>query len=514
MMTIKKILCTFLLIAFALNPIFAKPADIQAARTFLKPFQTFGNTSRPTRAEEYLSPGGHFLIHYDNSGYKAVPQDYTFIDTIPDFVIKAAEYLDESYSTLYDTLGFNIPPIDNIESPELDVYFYINSGNSNYYGVTQPENEVEPGSNVWTSYLSLSTRLNDSTIFYTYGLEGLSVTCAHELFHMFQLGYKYRMQDIFYFEMSSVWFEEHMYPEVNDYHSYFNSYASDWNYAINNGRLDYDNVGFNLYLDKRFSTSGDNIIHSIWDRIVNTSAIQSIRDELEDQESTFEEALKDWGSAQILCGPNSADNFLYPFDDAIDMETISFDNNTSNIITSLGEDISLPADPMVSYFKVIGLPDQILLFEAIFDDGTDANLICLDGYQSEVRHIGTTPLVVDGGQFNDCIIAIGSDADNVTGSFSFTALSADQFASLYPNPLTTKQTFNLSYVLLENNLQGQLAIYDLLGRKVYSQLLDETLLIGGLHEIRFIPGELSSGIYIVALHFDETIIAEKFTFLK
>ena len=84
MMTIRKILYSFLLIAFAINPIFAKPADIQAARTFLKPFQTFGNTSRPIRAEEYLSPSGHFLIHYDNSGYNEVPQDFTYNDSIPD----------------------------------------------------------------------------------------------------------------------------------------------------------------------------------------------------------------------------------------------------------------------------------------------------------------------------------------------------------------------------------------------------------------------------------------------
>jgi hypothetical protein len=511
MMMIRKILYSFLLIAFAINPIFAKPADIQATRTFLKPFQTFGNTSRPTRAEEYLSPSGHFIIHYDNSGYNEVPQDFTYNDSIPDFVIKAAEYLDGSFSELHDSLGYNIPPTDNIESPEIDVYF---RSDYMYYGVTQPENEVEPGSNVWTSYLSLSTRLNDSTTFYTYGLEGLSVTCAHELFHVFQLGYKFRNGDIFYFEMSSVWFEEHMFPKVNDYHSYFNEYAVDWNYAINNGRLDYDNVGFNLYLDKRFSSTSANIIHNIWNRIVDTSALQSIRDELEDQGSTFEEALKDWGSAQVLCGPYSANNFLYPFDDAIDMETISFDNNISNIITSLGENISLPADPMVSYFKISGLPDQILLFETLFPAGTDANLICLDGHQSEVRHIGTTPLVVDGGQFNDCIIAIGSDADNVTGSFSFTALSTDQLASLYPNPLTSIQALNLSYVLLEDNLQGQLAIYDLLGKKVYSRSLAENYLSSGLHDLQFIPNDLSSGVYIVALHFDDSIIAEKFTFLK
>lgn len=511
MNTIRKILSCFFLIALALNPIFAKPANNQAARTFLKPYQTFGNTSRPTRVEEYLSPGGHFLIHYDNSGYNEVPQDFNYNDSIPDFVIKAAEYLDASFSELHDSLGFQIPPIDNVESPEIDVYFrsdYL------YYGVTQPENEVILGSNVWTSYLTLSTKLNDSSVFYTYGLEGLSVTCAHELFHIFQLGYKFRNADIFYFEMSSVWFEEHMYPDVNDYHSYFNNYASDWNYAINNSQLDYDNVGFNLYLDKRFSLPGENIIHNIWDRIIDTPALQSIRDELSDNEITFEEALRDWGSAQVLCGPYSANNFLYPFNDAADLETISFDNYSSNIITAQSANITLPTDPMVSYYKISELPDQILLFEAALPAGTDANLVCLNGQESEVRQIGPSPLIVDGRQFNDCIMAIGSDTEDVAVSFSFTPVSSDQISALYPNPLHASEIFHLSYLLLEDNFYGQLAIYDLLGRKVYSQTLAENLLIAGIHNIEFVPGDLSSGVYIVALHTDNSVIAGKFTFIK
>ena len=507
-MTIKKILYAFLLIAFAINPMFAKPADNHFATSDLKKaIKAFTTNPRPSRYNHYLTPRGHFIIHYDNSGYFAVPQDYTLNDSIPDFVIKAAEYLDESFTTLHDSLGFDAPPIDNIESPEIDVFF----SNISDYGLTNLETQIEPG--VYKSYFELSTNLNNTT-YYTYGLEGLKVTCAHELFHVFQLGYKYRDGERFYLEMSSVWFEEYMYPNVNDYHQYINDYTRNWNYAINHNNLWYHNAGFNLYLDKRFSSTGDNIIHSIWDRIVNTTALQSIRAELIDQGATFEEALKDWGSAQILCGPYSADNFLYPFHDAVDMETISFDNNISNIITDLTSDISLPADPMVSYFKISGLPDQILLFETSLPSGTDANLICLNGHQSEVRHIGSIPFIVDGGQFNDCIIAIGSDADDVTGSFSFTALSADQLASLYPNPLHPSQVLHLSYVLLEDNLQGQLAIYDLLGRKVYSQSLAEYLLNSGLHNIDFIPNDLSSGVYIVALHFDDTIIAEKFTYLK
>jgi len=505
---VRKTFILLFLTAIAFSQVFVKPADIHESNAFHKPFETLIKTSRPSRTNQYLTPGGHFIIHYDNSGFNEVPQDYTYNDSIPDFVYKAAEYLDASYDTLR-ALGFDAPPIDNIESPEIDIYFRYDRS---YYGVTYPENNQSDGS--WTSYLTLSTQLEDSTVFYTYGLEGLRVTCAHELFHIFQLGYKYRSQDIFYFEMSSVWFEEYMYPEVNDYHAYVNEYAQDWNYAINHSALDYDNAGFNLYINKRFSRPGNNIIHSIWDRILFTDALSSIRNELEYRGIAFENALRDWGTAQVLCDIYSADNFQYPFNDAEELNTISFQNNTSNILTTLSADFTAAHDPMTTYFKITGTPGQIMLFETMLDEGTSANLICLSNSESEVRRIGNDPMIIDGRNFSEYILVLGSDAVNAGGSYAFTAIEADEMASVYPNPLPPGQALNISYVLLENNQEGIISIYDLKGRKVFSRNLGASLLTAGLHEISFIPTELTSGIYIAALHLDGSIVADKFTFIK
>ena len=505
---VRKSLILLFLTATAFSQVFVKPADIHESKAFHKPFETLVKTSRPSRENQYLSPGGHFIIHYDNSGFNQVPQDYTYNDSIPDFILKAAEYLDASYDTLR-ALGFDVPPTDNIESPEIDIYFRYDRS---YYGVTYPEDNQSDGS--WTSYLTLSTQLEDSTVFYTYGLEGLRVTCAHELFHIFQLGYKYRSQDIFYFEMSSVWFEEYMYPEVNDYHAYVNEYARDWNYAINHSALDYDNAGFHLYINKRFSQPGNNIIHSIWDRILLTDALSSIRDELDHRGMEFEDALRDWGTAQVLCDLYSADNFQYSFNDAAELHAISFENNTSNILTALSADFTAAHDPMTTYFKITGTPGQIMLFDAMLDEGASANLICLNNNESVVRRIGNDPMIVDGRDFSEYILVLGTDAENAGGSYAFTAIEADQIASVYPNPLPPGQALNISYVLLENNQQAAIAIYNLNGRKIMTHNLSANLLTAGLHEISLTPSELSSGIYIVALRLDNTIIAEKFTYLK
>lgn len=501
------------------HPILGKAADNKLKQTepiysikeqmLMKPYQFMAPLSRPVRDFHYTTPTGYFIIHYDNTGYNAVPQDYNYNDSIPDFVFKAAEYLDESYLALRDTLHFNAPPIDDPDSPEIDIYFRYDKS---YYGVTQPEQN--DGNGAYTSYLSLSTQLEDSTVFYTYGLEGLRVTCAHELFHIFQLGYIFRNQDIFYFEMSSVWFEEYMYPEVNDYHSYFNEYAENWKYNINSSALDYNNVGFNLYIDKRFSQPGQNILKSIWDRILDDNALNSIRNELEYRGITFEEALRDWGTAQVLCGPYAADNFAYPFNDAKDMHTISFDNYASNITTDLEMSISITANPSVSYYKISELPDEILLFEMLLSEGTETQLICLDGENSEIRNLSNMPIVIDGNAFSECILSIGLDEENAVGNLAFSVLETDKMANLYPNPIYANDILHLSYVLIDPSPVGEIAIYDLRGRKMYSKTIEPSLLLAGMNHIQLHLNNLSSGLYIAAIHVGKKVIAEKFTYIK
>ena len=488
---------------------FVKPSDINEASVLNRTLSLAKPTGRPTRDLSYNSPDGHFIIHYDNDGYNSVPQDYNFHDTIPDFVFKAAEYLDDSFNTLHDDLGFRVPPTDDENSPEIDIFFKYDRS---YYGVTQLE--TNDGTGAWTSYLSLSTLLGDSTIFYTYGLEGLRVTCAHELFHIFQLGYKFRNSDVFYFEMSSVWFEEYMYPEVNDYHSYIEDYSEDWNYAIQASSMYYNNVGYNMYIDKRFSTLNDNIIKRIWDRILSIDALTAIKNELNSRQISFEETLRDWGTAQVLCGPYSAQNFAYSFNDASELVSISFDNYNDKIIDDLEEDIGLVSNPGVFYYKLTNLPYNAFLFDMILSEGTAANLVCLNDSNSTVLHFNGNPVVIDGKQYDECILVIGLDEENATGSVAITELFDNKLTNIWPNPLLENDVLSISYVLLEEYEQSEIAIYDLKGRKLYSRILSSDFLQSGLQEISLRPQNLASGVYIIALHTENAVIAEKFTFIK
>ncbi|MDX9780627.1 MAG: DUF6055 domain-containing protein, partial [Candidatus Neomarinimicrobiota bacterium] len=378
---------------FAVLPLLspAKPADLIPAAGLPTQFLSAVPGARPARQAEYLSPQALFLIHYDTSGYHAVPADYTFDPEIPDYVYCAARYLEDSYRVLHDSLGFSLPPADSAGDPEIDVYFTYKS---DIYGETYLEQQLE--TQAWTSYIHINANLEDASRFYTTGLPGLQVTCAHELFHVFQLGYRYRSADYFYFEMSSVWFEEYMYPQVNDYHNYLTDYAANWNYALNHASLYYKNAGFNLYLDSRFSKHGDHVIGAIWERILSVPALDAIAAEVQIRGGSMAQALSEWGSAQVLCSPYAAVNFLYAFDDAAELPGISFSRYPGNVVHAEEFGIRLSAAPMTGYYRIPDLPEKKILLNFSFPEHMNVKLIALNGTQSRIYAMEHSPLILDG----------------------------------------------------------------------------------------------------------------------
>lgn len=503
------LLCS--LFALLPGPSPAKPADLIPAAQLPTQFLMAVPGSRPARQAEYLSPRALFLIHYDTSGYHAVPADYTFHPEIPDYVYCAARYLEDSYRVLHDSLGFSLPPADSAGDPEIDVYFTYNS---DIYGETYPETQAE--TQVWTSYIHINSNLEDAARFYTTGLAGLQVTCAHELFHVFQLGYRYRSSDYFYFEMSSVWFEEYMYPEINDYHSYFASYVANWNYALNHANLYYKNAGFNLYLDSRYSQSGNNVIHAIWERIRSLPALDAIAAEVQMHGGSMAQALSDWGSAQVLCSSYAAANFPYAFDDAAELPGISFSRYPGNVIRKEEFGIKLPASPMTGYYRIPDLPEQTLLLDFSFPEKMKVRLIALNGAQSRVYPLEQSPLILDGAIYPECILSVGAAQSGDSGRVRIRILESDMIGNIVPNPLASFRSAELQYILTEARDAGEFLLYDLRGRRIHQQSLAAALLNAGAHQLSLsgLPETLASGIYIAVLKLDGRILAKKLALNK
>jgi len=266
---------------FAQEPVkcgFATIAALQAAAS--KGAQARSQAAlllaRPMLPLAYVTEEGRFKIHYSTTGADAVNPASTNPAGVPDFVYEAGRVAQRAHHLLVDSLGMRAPISDNgVDGVEFDFYLQ-NLGD--LYGQT---NFDFGGEGSGPAYCLID---NDfGTGFYTQGLDGLRVTVAHEYFHAVQLSYYYRDADIYFFETSSVWFEDYAYDAINDYYAYLPRWFRNTALPLNarDGAHEYGSCVWLHYLTERLRTA--NIISAIWERIVNEPAVFATRTVLQSQ---------------------------------------------------------------------------------------------------------------------------------------------------------------------------------------------------------------------------------------
>ena len=221
-----------------------------------------------SRQRSMISPDGHFRLSWNESGPHAVPTPDVSGNGIPDYIDSAFVIFDHVWSVEVDQMGYPAPPsIDGTPVQVYNVYF----SNLPYYGLTWFDKEIPalPGEN-YTSYLEVD---NDFSGFYSSGLSGLKVTAAHEFHHAIQLGYDVRSEDFFFYEMTSTWMENKIYPDINDYYQYLPSFFRD----VSNTSFDFYNsttlfpYGNSLYVQMIESQFGSDIVRQIWEKFPSVS---------------------------------------------------------------------------------------------------------------------------------------------------------------------------------------------------------------------------------------------------
>ncbi len=211
---------------------------------------------RPSLPYNYDTPEGHFRVHYDLSGYNAV-------DSV-DYVHKIGQYLEQSWSFYMDTLGYLPPPSDGMEGGDgrYDVYLRDISA----YGQTWPGGDGPQPWFDWSSYIEIENDFdgvypNDDPEGAVMG--AMKITCAHEFHHAVQYGLC-GTSGAWIAELTSVYYEERVYPQVNDYV---------WliEYLTTNPELPLDwESGYHMYGLGLFSQyfgkiHGDGFLASVWD---------------------------------------------------------------------------------------------------------------------------------------------------------------------------------------------------------------------------------------------------------
>jgi hypothetical protein len=246
---------------------------------------------RPTKQTSIVSPSGFFRIHYDTTGNQA--PKYNPALTPAENAWQAALAADSAYNFEVNFLGYPPPPNDFGEGGDNRYDIYISGADGNY-GFT--ESEVPLGNQKFTSHIQIHYEFQ-SNAFYTKGLSAMRATVAHELHHAIQIGnYIFRLDDLFFYELTSTSMEEFVFDDVNDYYFYISNYTNNparvftrFNYINPDG---YDLAIWNIYLQKNFDFD---IIKRQWELMPTQRAILAIGNSILERGSTFAREYNKFG---------------------------------------------------------------------------------------------------------------------------------------------------------------------------------------------------------------------------
>jgi hypothetical protein len=247
---------------------------------------------RPTLPESYVTADGLFRIHYTTTGSDAVDPTSTNGAGVPDYVYEVGLAASYSHRLLVDTLGYRRPAEDGGKGgAEFDIY--VVDLRSGLYGFTDPEELVDGAASRWIAYVVIDNNYLSNEGYYTTGLEAMRVTVAHEYFHAVQFNYGYRDEDIFFFETTSVWFEDVAYTEVNDYLGYLAPYFRNLSTPLHqsNGQHEYGNGIWLKYLVKKFDFT---IVRQFWEIIEEFPALDAMNRVLSGRGSTLSSAFSEF----------------------------------------------------------------------------------------------------------------------------------------------------------------------------------------------------------------------------
>ncbi|MCH8957101.1 hypothetical protein IIA28_17550, partial [candidate division KSB1 bacterium] len=265
---------------------------------------------RPQLPLNYVNATGQFKIHYATSGRDSVSSVDSDSNGIPDFVEEVAASLELSFQIQVNDLRYREPPDDaGVDGPEYDVY--IQSLGNGVYGETFAEEEVAgTARNDFRSYFRIDNDFNNGQ--FTSGVPGAQVTIAHEYLHAIQFGYRtFETNDeIFYYELSSIWMEDVVYDDVNDYYQYLPGYFQLRNSPFN--QFTEGNFGeaiWNHFLEQKFEDR--TLLRRPWEIMESdVLAMEAIDRSLRERGSTFADELAEFAVWNYFTGELAdPDNF-------------------------------------------------------------------------------------------------------------------------------------------------------------------------------------------------------------
>ena len=308
-----KLVFIFFLLVYSL--LFSRQNCLQDSK-----LDNLGRSTRPVRESFYISPSGHFYVHYDTTGINAPALLDDNSNNIPDYVESVGIIADSAYNVLVNIMKYEVEPFDGEGGYDIYIKHY---GSNSVYGYNYKENGGSSYLVIDSDYTPQAEKSN----FNLSPLKIMEISVCHEYFHGIQWGYEDNLgNNTYFYEMSSMWFEDVIIPDGNDY-------LDGWvDPLLDNPIADFDNTGngyelalFGHYLSSFLDSKGiedaknSTIIREVWEKMAtsNLNAFSSLRNILENNYSiSFQEIWVDFMSRNLFNGIDS-DYYYYNDQDLI-----------------------------------------------------------------------------------------------------------------------------------------------------------------------------------------------------
>lgn len=239
---------------------------------------------RPVEDASMVSQYGHFRIHYDTSGtnepvlYNSNNQPIP--GSWPAFVDSVAKICEHVYYVEVDSLGFPPPASDNGAGGGDEYDIYIEALPAGEYGYTDWNSADSIKKRINPTFATWTVIRNEFESTYTQGIPAMEVTIAHEFNHGIQLGnYGLWQNDIWFYELTSTWMEQMVYPGVRDYYQYlpyFFDYLSAKPFNADEPTYaGYERCVFGIFVQHEY---GAHVMKSIWQYMSKEPVIPAIED--------------------------------------------------------------------------------------------------------------------------------------------------------------------------------------------------------------------------------------------
>ena len=464
---------------------------------------------RPSLEFSITSPSGHFVIHYDN-----------YYNGIDQFAHSAGVAADSSRHVIVDIMEF-LPEINDNDG----LYdIYIDQLSNGQYGWNCLDSD---GSG--SSWIEIDDNYEGSS-YTTTGEDAMKITIAHEFFHAVQRAYLPASNyNDFFFELSSMWIEDIIYPDIDDYILF--SQLADYYFDDPERDIeDYYGYGLGLYghyLNHRFD---DQIMQRIWDNLSNIDTdnddyiVYSINSVLDDDmyqyNSNFVDTWLDFNARNLFNGEFDAmNNDIYYYEDQAQFSPINSNLAIMEENNAINFDLNNKSVSIES-FSI----DELLIFNLLNTPDYDDNVHGLMSVLSNSYYIDTIyntyqSNILDPGDMIHILYMSRNPNLEFESMISSNILDLDTSDNIFifPNPIINQNEINVRLnggVEINNfsvslyNIQGH--FFNKLNMKEISYTLDD------YHDISIslFNDYIPSGIYILSFNMDGKIKTKKIVYLK